>query len=75
MLGSLRHSIDKSDSITLFGSEDTFPSVSLSAKKLKLFINDRDSKENEKNVDVTGWILTSYVQKNKINKIDNDSDS
>ena len=75
MLGSLRHSIDKSDSITLFGSEDTFPSVSLSAKKLKLFINDRDSKENEKKVDVTGWILTSYVQKNKINKIDNDSDS
>ena len=52
-----------------------FPSVSLSAKKLKLFINDRDSKENEKNVDVTEWILTSYVQKNKINKIDNDSDS
>ena len=75
MLGSLRHSIDKSDSITLFGSEDTFPSVSLSAKKLKLFINDRDSKENEKKVDVAGWILTSYVQKNKINKIDNDSDS
>ena len=75
MLGSLRHSIDKSDSITLFGSEDTFLSVSLSAKKLKLFINDRDSKENEKKVDVTGWILTSYVQKNKINKIDNDSDS
>ena len=75
MLGSLRHSIDKSDSITLFGSEDTFPSVSLSAKKLKLFINDCDSKENENNVDVTGWILTSYVQKNKINKIDNDSDS
>ena len=54
MLGSLRHSIDKSGSITLFGSEDNFPSVSLSAKKLKLFINDCDSKENENNVDVTG---------------------
>ena len=30
-----------------------FPSVSLSTKKLKLFINNGDNKENENNVDVT----------------------
>ena len=30
-------------------------------EKLKLFIDVSDSKENEHNVDVTGWVLTSYV--------------
>ena len=46
----------------------------LSAKKLKLFITDSDSKENENYVDVTGWMLTSYAQQNKMNKTDNDLD-
>ena len=54
MLGSLRHSIDKAGSATSFSSEDAFPSVSLSAKKLKFFISDSDIKENENNADVTG---------------------
>ena len=31
-----------------------FLSVNLSAKKLKLFINDSDSKENRNNTDITG---------------------
>ena len=42
-----------------FSSEDAFPKVSLPAEKPKLFINVSDSKENENNVDVTGWMLTS----------------
>ena len=54
MLGSLQHPIGKAGSATSFNFEDFFPSVSLSAKKLKLFLNDSDSKENENNVDVTG---------------------
>ena len=75
MLGSLQHPIGEAGSATSFSFEDFFPSVSLSAKKLKLFLNDSDSKENENNVDVTGWMLTIYVQQNKLNKIDKDSDS
>ena len=75
MLGSLQHPIGKAGSATSFNFEDFFPSVSLSAKKLKLFLIDSDSKENENNVDVTGWMLTIYVQQNKLNKIDKDSDS
>ena len=51
MLGSSRHPIDKVGLTTLFSSEDTFPSTSLSAEKLKPFINDSDSKEN---IDTTG---------------------
>ena len=50
----LRHPIDKTDATTSFSSEDAFPSASLSAKKLKIFIDDSDSKENKKHVDVTG---------------------
>ena len=53
MSGSLQHPIDKACSTTSFSSEDTFPSVNLSAKILKPFINDSDSKGNENNVDVT----------------------
>ena len=67
--------INKASSTTSFSFKDAFRSVSLSAKKLKRFINDSEGKENEKNADVSGWMLTSYVQKNKINKIHNDSDS
>ena len=61
MLGSSRHPIDQADSTTSVSSKDASPNVSLSAKKLKLFINDGDGKENENNVDVTGLMLTSYV--------------
>ena len=59
------------------GSEDAFPSLSLSVIKLKRFVNDSDSKEKENDniVDVTEWFLTSHVQQNEINKIDNNSDS
>ena len=59
------------------GSEDAFPSLSLSVIKLKRFVNDSDSKEKENDniVDVTEWFLTSHVQHNEINKIDNNSDS
>ena len=59
------------------GSENAFPSLSLSFIKLKRFVNGSDSKEkeNENIVDVTEWLLTSHVQQNEINKIDNDSDS
>ena len=42
----LQYLIDKAVSATSCSSEDAFPSVSLSAKKLKLFINDSNSKEN-----------------------------
>ena len=52
MLSSLQHPIDKTGSTTSFSSEDSLPSVHLSARKLKLFINN-DSKENEHNVDFT----------------------
>ena len=75
MLGSLRHPIDKAGSKTSLSSEDAFPNNSLSARNLKLFINDSDRKEIGNNVDVTGRILASYVQQNKINTTDNDSDS
>ena len=34
ILGILQHPIDKAGSTTLFSSEDVFPRVSLSAKKL-----------------------------------------
>lgn len=54
MLGSLRHPIDKAGSITSFSSKEAFPKISLSSKKVKRFIDDNDSKENENNVDVTG---------------------
>lgn len=59
------------------GSDDAFPSLSLSVIKLKRFVNDSDSKEKENDniVDVTEWFLTSHVQQNEINKIDNNSDS
>ena len=50
----LRHPFDKAGSTMSFSSEDAFPSVSLSAKNPKLFIDDSDSKENENNVDITG---------------------
>ena len=50
-------------------------SASLSAKKLKLLLNDSGSKKNDDNVDVTGWMLTSYVEQNKINKTDNNAAS
>ena len=54
MLGipSLRHPINKAGSTTLFNFEDAFPSVNLSVKKLKLFIDVSDSKENKNNADV-----------------------
>ena len=39
---------------TSFSSEDAFPKVSLSAEKLKLFVNINDSKENKNNVNFTG---------------------
>ena len=54
MLLSLRHPLDKVGSTLSFSSEDAFPSVSLSAKNPKRFIDDSDSKENENNVDITG---------------------
>ena len=40
--------IDKKASLsTSFSSEDAAPTVNLSAKKLKLAVNDSDNKENE----------------------------
>lgn len=51
----LQYPVDKADSTTLLGCED----ARLSIKKLNLLNNDSDSKAN--NVDVTGWMLTSYV--------------
>ena len=54
MLGRLRHQIDKVGSSTSFSTEHALPNVSLSAKNLKLFINDSDSKENGNNVHLTG---------------------
>ena len=54
MLGRLRHQIDKVGSSASFSTEHAFPNVSLSAKNLKLFINDSDSKENGNNVHLTG---------------------
>ena len=54
MLGRLRHQIGKVGSSTSFSTEHAFPNVSLSAKNLKLFINDGDSKENGNNVHLTG---------------------
>ena len=52
---SLQHPIGKACSKTSFSSEDAFPNVSLSAEKLKLYINVSDSKQNDKNnVTVTG---------------------
>ena len=54
MLGRLRHQIGKVGSSTSFSTEHAFPNVSLSAKNLKLFINDSDSKENRNNVHLTG---------------------
>ena len=50
-------------------------SASLSAKKLKLLLNDSGSEKNDDNVDVTGWMLTSYVEQNKISKTDNNAAS
>ena len=50
-------------------------SASLSAKKPKLLLNDSGSEKNDDNVDVTGWMLTSYVEQNKINKTDNNAAS
>ena len=50
-------------------------SASLSAKKLKLLLNDSGSEKNDDNIDVTGWMLTSYVEQNKINKTDNNAAS
>lgn len=73
MLGSLWHPIDKAGRTTLFSSENTFSTGSLSAKKLKSFINDNDNKDNQNNA--REWILTSYVLQKKINKIDHDLDS
>lgn len=55
----LQYPVDKADSTALLGCEDAFPSARLSIKKLNLLNNDSDSKAN--NVDVTGWMLTSYV--------------
>ena len=68
-LDSLWHLIGKAGSISSFSSEDAFPSVSLSA-------NYSDSEENEKVLILHGecW-LVCYVQQNKINKMDNNSDS
>ena len=59
MLGSWRHSTNKASSSVLFSSDNDFPSANLTAKKLKHFINDSHTKENENNVNVTGWMLTS----------------
>ena len=42
----LVHTIDYAGWITSFSSDDVFLSVSSSAKKPKLFVNDTDSKEN-----------------------------
>ena len=53
MLGSLGYLIDKAGSATSLSPEDAFPSVILFVKKLKLFINDSNSKENENSVGVT----------------------
>ena len=53
MVTSLRHPINKAGSTTSFNFENAFPSVSLSAKELKLFINDSGSKENKNKIDVT----------------------
>ena len=53
MLDSSRHLIDKTGLTTSFSSEDSFPGVSLSGEKLKPFINDIGSKEDENNIDST----------------------
>ena len=68
-MDSLWHLIGKAGSISSFSSEDAFPSVSLSA-------NYSDSEEKEKVLILHGecW-LVCYVQQNKINKMDNNSDS
>ena len=70
----LQHLDVKATSATSFSSEEALPSVSLSAKKMKPLNNDSDCKQNENNVDVTGWILTSYLQQNK-NETDNNSNT
>ena len=57
---SLQNSIDKAGSTTLFSSEGAFSKVGLSTEKLNILINVSDGKENENNVDVTGWMLTSF---------------
>ena len=57
MLGSysLKYPIEKPCSTISFSSEDAFPNDSLSAEKLKIYINVSDSKQNdENNVTVTG---------------------
>ena len=38
---------------TTFSFKDVFPSVSLCAKKLKLFVNDSNSKDDEINYNMT----------------------
>ena len=62
ILRSLRHPIDKTGSTTLFSFEDAFPSVKLSTKKLKRFINDSNSKENKSIIDVMGWITAQKMK-------------
>ena len=57
MLDSSRHPINKTGLTTSFSSEDSFPGVSLSGEKLKPFINDSGSKEDENNIDSTELIL------------------
>ena len=46
--------IDNAGTTTSFSSDEAFHGVTLSVKKLKLFVSESDSKENENEVDVTG---------------------
>lgn len=47
---------------TSFSFKDAFPSVSLCAKKLKLFVNDSNNKDNEIDYNMTETFLTRYIQ-------------
>ena len=60
-------SIDKKVGLsTSFSSKNAAPTVSLFAKKVKLDMNDSESKENEAMLNPPGWMFPSYVQQDKL---------
>ena len=54
--------LDTRCSKTTFSFKDAFPSVSLCAKKLKLFVNDSNSKDDEIDYNMAEIFLNIYVQ-------------